>query len=189
MRLTVLAVWVICFSAYIGFVFETKDIEKGDWQFYILVLGCQGLGVALELWANILQIIKGYKMSKALGRYEEWVSSLPIRKVRVFLGVYSSVCSIGSAQFWTSFARYSCLWFPFWLSSLKKEPAPKPGFSSTSTLSAMSPSSWSISRDSPPTLRKWSSRLYSWKTQGRAKGVESRLNWPHRARQKVSTTD
>jgi hypothetical protein len=63
----------------------------------VLVLGCQGLGIVWVLWANIMQIIMGYRMSVALRRYEDWVS-LSIRKVQVPFLLLSFVFFFGSAQ-------------------------------------------------------------------------------------------
>lgn len=64
----------------------------------VLVLGCQGIGVTWLLWANIMQIIMGYRMSVALRQYEDWVS-LTIRKVQVIVHLLSFVSYFGLVLF------------------------------------------------------------------------------------------
>jgi len=70
-------------------------LNESDIYLAALVLGCQGLAVVIVLWANIFQIIMGYRMSVALKRYEDSVSSLSIRKLQVYVNQFSFAACIG----------------------------------------------------------------------------------------------
>jgi hypothetical protein len=81
LRHLLLLLWLAVYTAYIAYSLATNKLGSSETFHLILTLGCQGLGATIMLWAILLQVIRGYHLASAVGRYEEWLNQTSINKV------------------------------------------------------------------------------------------------------------
>lgn len=81
-RYVVVTLWLMGFTAFVVYSLIDDHLLSSDILRMTLALGCQGFASAFVLLAIIKQIITGNGLARALGRYEQWLNHIAIRKIQ-----------------------------------------------------------------------------------------------------------